>query len=109
MEKVSAEDLKLMMDRNEKIVLLDVRGDDAYAEDHIAGAKSAPLGGGLKERVDCCTVEGAKLVTYCGSSECPMSEKAAARLEDMGYKNVHRYQGGIKEWKEKGFPTENGK
>jgi rhodanese-related sulfurtransferase len=47
-----------------------------------------------------------EMVVYCSSFDCTASEKAAEKLQDMGYTNVHVYKGGVKEWKEAGLPME---
>ena len=101
---LSVEQLKEKLAHDERIVLLDVRGDDAYNNEHIPGAKSAPVGA-LNERIGCCTVKGAEIITYCGSESCTASTEAAKRLENLGYFNVSRFSGGIRSWKEAGLDT----
>ena len=46
-----------------------------------------------------------EVVTYCASYECRASMEAAEKLAAKGFK-VRAYEGGIKEWKEAGLPTE---
>ncbi len=46
-----------------------------------------------------------EVVTYCASYQCGASKEAAKKLAAMGF-NVSAYEGGIKEWKESGLPTE---
>ena len=45
------------------------------------------------------------VVTYCAGYDCPASGKAAEKLSAQGFR-VFAYEGGIKEWKEAGLPTE---
>ena len=42
----------------------------------------------------------------CASFECHASPMAAKRLDQMGYKNVYDYEGGMKDWKGAGYPVE---
>ncbi len=46
-----------------------------------------------------------EVVTYCASTECSASREAAEKLAAKGFK-VSAYEGGIKEWKASGLPTE---
>ncbi len=47
-----------------------------------------------------------EMIVYCANFECTASEKAAEKLQSMGYPNVYVYKGGVKEWKEAGLPME---
>jgi rhodanese-related sulfurtransferase len=46
-----------------------------------------------------------EVITYCAHSQCPASSQAAVKLAAKGFQ-VRAYEGGIKEWKEAGLPTE---
>ncbi|HTL46473.1 MAG TPA: rhodanese-like domain-containing protein [Verrucomicrobiae bacterium] len=46
-----------------------------------------------------------QVVTYCASRECDASRRAAEKLAAKGF-DVYAYEGGIKEWKECGYPVE---
>jgi len=48
----------------------------------------------------------APIVTYCSNSACRNSDIAAARLVELGYRNVHRYVEGKQDWVENGLPLE---
>lgn len=48
----------------------------------------------------------AEIVLYCGGGF--RSALAADMLEKMGYENVLSMAGGIREWREKGFPEDKG-
>jgi rhodanese-related sulfurtransferase len=95
------------MNRGEKFVLVDVREDNEWAKDHLPGA--VHLGKGIIER----DVEqqypdaGTELVLYCGGGF--RSAMAADNLQKMGYTNVISMDGGIRVWREKGYPLEPGR
>ena len=40
---IKVDELKAMVDRGEKVTVVDVRTQDEYAENHIKGAKSIPI------------------------------------------------------------------
>ena len=39
-----------------------------------------------------------KIVVYCANKHCSASPRAAKHLEQLGFKNVYDYEGGIEEW-----------
>jgi rhodanese-related sulfurtransferase len=95
-------DVKGKLDRRETFVLIDVREESEYAKDHLPGA--VPLGKGIIER----DIEkrvpdtGTEIILYCGGGF--RSALAADNLQKMGYTNVWSMDGGIRDWREKGYP-----
>jgi len=89
------------LDRHDRFVLVDVREDNEFAKDHLPGA--IHLGKGIIER----DIEqrvpdlDAEIVLYCGGGF--RSALAADNLRKMGYTNVISMDGGIREWREKGY------
>ena len=102
--EISIDDVKARLDRGEKLLLIDVREESEYANDHLPGA--IHLGKGIIER----DIEervprlDAPLVLYCGGGY--RSALAADMLQRMGYTNVWSMDGGWKAWKDSGAPTE---
>src|ERR1700682_2297053 len=100
--EASVDDVKAMFDRSEKFVLVDVREESEWAKDHLPGA--VHLGKGVIERdVEQKVPDTATpLVLYCGGGF--RSALAADNLGKMGYTNVISMDGGIRVWREKGYP-----
>ena len=100
--EVSVNDVKAKLDRNEKLVLVDVREESEYARDHLPGA--IHLGKGIIERdIEQCVPElDTPLILYCGGGY--RSALAADNLQKMGYTNVLSMDGGIRGWRENSFP-----
>lgn len=99
-------DVKMKLDRGERFHFIDVREDNEFAVDHAKGALH--LGRGILER-DIETVipdKHAEIVLYCGGGY--RSALAAANLKKMGYANVASMDGGIRAWREAGYPIEKG-
>ena len=98
--------VKSKMDRGDKFVLVDVREESEYAKDHLPGA--IHLGKGIIERdIEARVPElNQELVLYCGGGF--RSALAADNLQKMGYTNVISMDGGIRDWREKGYPLEAG-
>ena len=96
--------VKARLDRGEPVHVIDVREDREFAEDHARGARH--LGKGIIER-DIETVipdQEAQIVLYCGGGY--RSVLAAVALIQMGYVNVVSMEGGIRAWREAGYPLE---
>ena len=100
--EITLEDVKAKLDRKEKFLLIDVREDNEWNKDHLPNA--IHLGKGIIER----DIEqqvpdpGAPMVLYCGGGF--RSALAADKLQQMGYTNVLSMDGGIRGWREKGYP-----
>ena len=95
---------KAKLDRGERFHFIDVREDNEFATDHAKGA--VHLGRGILER-DIETVipdKHAEIVLYCGGGF--RSALAADNLRKMGYTNVSSMDGGIRAWREAGYPIE---
>jgi rhodanese-related sulfurtransferase len=95
---------KARLDRGEVLHFLDVREDREFAKDHAKGAYH--LGKGIIER-DVETRIPSKeeaILLYCGGGY--RSVLAAEALQQMGYTNVVSMDGGIKAWRDAGYPME---
>ena len=96
---------KARLDRGEVAHFLDVREDHEFAKDHAKGARH--VGKGIIER-DIETLipdKQATIVLYCGGGY--RSVLAADALQQMGYTRVTSMDGGIKAWRDAGFPMES--
>jgi rhodanese-related sulfurtransferase len=104
--ELTVEQVKTKLDRGERFNLVDVREDSEWARDHLPGA--IHLGKGVIER----DIETklpdtrSEIVLYCGGGF--RSALAAENLQRMGYTNVYSMDGGIRGWREKGYPLTNG-
>ena len=101
-KELSFSEVKKRLDAGEKFTLVDVREDNEWARGHLPGA--VHLGKGIIERDIETAVpdKSAPLVLYCGGGF--RSALAADNLQKMGYTNVISMDGGIRGWREKGYP-----
>ena len=98
--------VKARLDRGERFHFIDVREDGEFAVDRAAGSRH--VGRGVLER-DIETLipeKDAPIVLYCGGGY--RSALAADNLQKMGYTNVVSMDGGIRAWREAGYPIERG-
>ncbi|HVI08661.1 MAG TPA: rhodanese-like domain-containing protein [Candidatus Binatia bacterium] len=100
--ETNVDEVKRRIDRGDKFLLIDVREESEFANDHLPGA--IHLGKGIIERDIEARVPdlGAEMVLYCGGGF--RSALAADNLQKMGYSNVISMDGGIREWREKDYP-----
>ncbi len=103
---IDAEELKSKIDKNENMVIVDARSNDKG--DLIKGAIRVKNTTNSRKPSDEDILKALPqkeqfIVVYCSGPQCTASVSFAKRLKGLGYKNIYKYKGGIKEWKEK-FP-----
>jgi rhodanese-related sulfurtransferase len=101
--EISPEEAQQMVARGEA-VLIDVREQDSWREEHAAGAKHLSRGILELEIEDEIPDLNHRIITYCGGGS--RAALAAESLQKMGYTNVRSIRGGLRAWKEAGLPTE---
>ena len=101
--EVTIDEGKPRIDRGDKFYLIDVREESEWAEGHLPN--SIHLGKGVIERDIEARVSdaNAEVVLYCGGGY--RSALAAEALMKMGYRNVISMDGGIRAWREAGYPV----
>jgi rhodanese-related sulfurtransferase len=102
----TVDDVKAKLAAGVKFFLIDVREESEWAKDHLPGA--VHLGKGIIERdVETQYPDPATpMVLYCGGGY--RSALAADNLQKMGYTDVISMDGGIRGWREKGYPLTTG-
>ena len=101
--ELTVHDVKKKLDAKERFHLVDVREDHEWSADHVTGA--VHLGRGILERdaEEKFPDKSAEIVLYCGGGF--RSALAADNLQKMGFTNVWSMDGGIRGWREAGFPV----
>ncbi len=98
---ISPDELKAMLSDGGELALLDVREEGAHSQSHLFYTTPMPLSllellaGSLVPRLGTRTV----LVDAGGG----FAERAAAKLTDMGYRDVACLKGGIAAWEAAGY------
>ena len=104
---MSVAELKTHVAGANELVILDVRERDAYEEGHIEGAKLLPRGQ-LELRVNQDLPDPTRRIVAC----CEfgrISTLATATLREMGFQRAVALDGGMKAWREAGFPIRSGR
>ena len=105
---MSLDELKARIDAgNHDLIVLDVRERDAFEEGHILGARLLPRGQ-LELRVNQeLTDPTRRILVYCEFGR--VSTLATATLRQMGFQSAVALDGGMKAWREAGYPVIAGK
>lgn len=106
--QMEAKMLKSMMDKGQKVIILDVREKEQRSEGYIdADETYAITRGNLEFKVgNKIKDKNALIVTFCRSGH--RGVMAAHRLRQMGYKNAISLKHGLKGWTSLGYPLETG-
>jgi rhodanese-related sulfurtransferase len=106
MKVVHRDELKRRLDQDDGPLVVEVLSPQEYGEGHLPGAINVPLDNfehGIQKAVP---DKSEEVVVYCGSTQCDASEKAAQKMEGLGYEHVLDYEAGKADWKEGGLPLE---
>jgi rhodanese-related sulfurtransferase len=100
---ITTDQLKEMLDKKKKFMLIDARTKEEYQEAHIVGAISIPEKNFDDSQALLPKDKNNQLVLYCNGVKCGKSKKAAKKAEAMGYMNILIYGEGFPVWEEKGL------
>jgi len=100
--RTTTDAVKAKLDGGDSFLLIDVREESEFAADHLPAA--VHLGKGIIERdIEARVLDlDTPMILYCGGGF--RSALAADNLQKMGYTNVISMDGGIREWRERGYP-----
>ena len=97
-------DLNEAIQNDERVVVIDARSPEAFAEGHIPGAISFPHRTMNKDSTADLDRD-ALYVTYCDGIGCNASTKGALNMTRLGFR-VKELMGGLDWWKRDGYPIE---
>ncbi len=100
--EVTKEELKEKIDRGDAFNLVMIMNEWHYDAEHIPGT----IWVDTKEKALELLRPNEEIVCYCSDSTCALSRMACNLLEKAGYQHVFHYKGGLREWKEAGYPLE---
>jgi rhodanese-related sulfurtransferase len=109
-KNVPISDVKRMIEAKEGIVVLDVRDMRGFVLEHLPGAQNMSRAVNLSPRIlehhmqKTVPDKNAKIIVYCDfDTRSPLAVKA---MNEIGYANAVYMKGGLKAWKEAGYPLE---
>ena len=102
-QKVSAADVKAMIDKKDKVIYLDVRDAGEFAAGHLPGAMNISRGTLEFNVFNKIQDQNAKVIVYCKTAG--RSTLAYKTLNDLGYKNAILMDAQFEEWVKAGYPV----
>lgn len=102
-KKVSAAEVKAMIDKKDKVIILDVRDPQEFAAGHLPGAVN--ISRGTLEFVVFNKIQdqNAQIIVYCKTAA--RSALATKTLNDLGYKNAALMDAAFEDWIKAGYPV----
>ena len=93
---------RLEEDRD-NLILSDVREPNEFTKEHIPGAINIPLELLVEKAKE--FKKSQRIVVYGETHTDDASNRAAALLENMGFRKVSDFDGGVYAWKQAGYLT----
>jgi rhodanese-related sulfurtransferase len=108
--RITAEELKRLMENRADIVIVDNQPKAAYDLEHIKGAINLPWATEIEQEDTWQVPLDKPLIFYCACThEEDAGDVAVQLIKKFGYKNIKLLEGGWSRWQESGYPTEKGK
>jgi rhodanese-related sulfurtransferase len=104
--EITATELKLRLDRDAPVVVLDTLNEAHFRDGHLPRARLMPHTQVRALAETLAPDRAAEIVVYCANRACRNSHIAASVLTTLGYQNVRVFAGGKEEWRAAGFPFE---
>ena len=101
--EIDSWDLKMALEAQENVIVIDARSATAHAAEHIPGAINIPH---RQMNADSTATlnKMALVITYCDGIGCNASTKGALAMTKLGFR-VKELMGGLDWWKRDGHPT----
>lgn len=100
MNTINAYQLKQEIDSGVPLRLVNALEEFKFRACHIPGSINLYR----KEEIEKTLDKNDYIVVYCTDAACNKSILLYSLLEVMGYENIKRFVGGMREWAEAGFP-----
>lgn len=94
---------KLIKEKPEDLLILDVRTPAEYREGHIAGARNMDFFGGRFDMDARSLPKNSRILVYCRSGK--RSAGACDSLREIGLDNLYHMHEGFDGWKKAGLPV----
>ncbi|MDQ3099758.1 MAG: rhodanese-like domain-containing protein [Bacteroidota bacterium] len=102
MNTITAKELKQRIDSHEKLKLINAMEENKFRLKHIPNS----LNLFRKEDFEKSLSKDEQIVVYCTDNTCNKSRILYQLLEELGYKNITRFAGGMNEWENEGYTLE---
>jgi rhodanese-related sulfurtransferase len=100
---IEVNDVDRLLKEDSTVVLIDARTAEEFAGAHVPGAINVPITDLAEYTQRPRNAAQECVITMCGSTG--RGEKAASILRAHGMANIQVMKGGLKAWREAGFPV----
>lgn len=102
--QITADELKQALDKNQDVLLLDVRTPGEFANNRIKGAINVPVDQIEDKILSVIPDKKKKIYVYCLSAS--RSVNAVDGMKKLGYTDVYNLTSGLLAWRAKQYPLE---
>jgi len=102
MNIINAQQLKHRLETGDYLLLINAMEENKFRAMHIPGS----LNLFKREDIEKTLKKDDDIIVYCTDQACNKSIMLYQLLEVMGYKNIIRFSGGMREWEDAGYPLE---
>jgi len=95
-------ELKEMIDEHDPIVIVDVRGEEAFRKGHVPGAINIPR---EQWRTTPVLERGRTHIVYCYNQQCHLATRACLEFSHRGFRAME-LDGGMTAWEAFGYTAE---
>jgi rhodanese-related sulfurtransferase len=110
MQRIDTKNLTEMQRQKDDLAIINVLSPEHFHHRHIPGSLNVPVTeADFAEKIESTVGDRDEpIVLYCANEECDASEKAAAKLDAAGFREVYDYAGGMAAWEKAGRPVQAG-
>ena len=105
-DSITKNEIRELINKNEKFKLIDVRDTPEYNKEHIIGAIHFLISEMTAEKAKSMLDVNDLIIVYSEDINCPAKTIAAGKLRGFGFKKIMVYPGSWKDWKMAGYPVE---
>jgi rhodanese-related sulfurtransferase len=102
MELITREELKAALDEQQPIKLVMTLGEFGFRAKHIPGSLHLERPEDAPNHLD----RDDDIVVYCSDEACYASRLACIKLEEIGFRRIRHYAGGVADWEAAGYQLE---
>lgn len=102
-EPITAPEVKRLLEDNPQAMLIHALSSLEFEIQHIPGSVNIPTNGMDKTEL-LPADKNRELIFYCMGVRCKYSYLSALKAQQLGYKRVHWFKGGIPEWRKYDYP-----
>ena len=102
-KKLSVDELNNKIQHNPDLVVINILSKQGYEDCHIKHSMNISIEI-LKEKSKKWKKDK-EIVVYCDGHDCSTGIDTFNLLQQMGFKNIYSYDGGMEEWHAKDYPV----